>query len=143
MQIAELKQLVEWLEQADIGSFEIESADCRLRLSLHRGNAPLSAPSLVVDCRGDAVIDDGIIVTAALPGSFVVQHPMSSAPLGRLGEQVQEGDIVGLIEVGSIYTPVAAPANGRLVGMLAVPEALVDFGTPLFQIQPPEAAARA
>jgi biotin carboxyl carrier protein len=39
-----------------------------------------------------------------------------------------------LIQIGSIYAPVVAGTNGTLAKILTVPQTLVGFGTPLFEI---------
>jgi acetyl-CoA carboxylase biotin carboxyl carrier protein len=132
MKVEELRQVVHWLEDARIGDFEIERDDCRLRMVLQfdgvRGN-PLSVTIDDGEDRGH-----GAIVAAEGPGIFLIQHPQHAAPIVSLGEPVHTGDLLGLIQIGSIYAPVIASTDGTLAKILAVPQTLVGFGTPLFEI---------
>jgi biotin carboxyl carrier protein len=132
MKVEELRQVVQWLEDARIGTFEIENDDCRLRMVLQpdvaRGN-PVSVTIDDGDNRGD-----GVIVAAETPGLFLVQHPQHAAPIAPLGGLVRTGDLIALIQIGSIYAPVIASTDGTLAKILTVPQVLVGFGTPLFEI---------
>lgn len=132
MKVEELRQVVHWLETARIGEFEIESDDCRLRLVLQSDAGQGSPISLTVDDGEDR--GDGVIVAAEAPGVFLVQHPQHAGPIAPLGGPVRAGDVVALIQIGSIYAPVIASTDGTLAKILAVPQTLVGFGTPLFEI---------
>ena len=116
MKVKELHQLVQWLGEARIDVFEVESDDHRLRLVLQPG-----AVDDGVDQEG------GIIVAADMPGLFVT-------PLVPLGESVRSGGIVALIQIGFVYVPVIASADGTLAKVLTAPGTLVGFGTPLLEI---------
>ena len=140
MEITELRQLVQWLEEKGIESFELEVTERKLRLSL-RGREAAGPISVTIDNGDDTRRDNGIIVAAELAGIFLIQHPTRSTPLVRLGEAVRGGDVIGLVRVGALYVPVIAPGNGALVKILAVPESLIGFGTPLFEVRPISDAA--
>jgi acetyl-CoA carboxylase biotin carboxyl carrier protein len=132
MKVKDLQQLVRWLEEAGIGSFEIENDDCSLRMNL-RSDATLSGPiSVTIDDGEDTGC--GVIVAAELPGIFLIQHPQNASPIVPLGARVRAGELVGLLQVGQIYATVTAGNDGRLAKILAAPETLVGFGTPLFEI---------
>ncbi len=126
MKVEELRQVMRWLEEARIGVFEIESDDCRVRIV--QGNPT----SVTIDDGEDR--SDGVIVAAEAPGTFLVQHPQHTGPIVPIGGLVRAGDVVALIQIGSIYAPVIASTDGTLAKILTVPQALVGFGTPLFEI---------
>jgi biotin carboxyl carrier protein len=135
MTVEELRQLVQWLEDARIGEFEIEAADSCLRLVLQPNAVPGDAVSLAIDDGEDR--GNGVIVTAEVPGIFRIQHPQRATPIVPLGGPVRPGDLVGLIQIGSLYTPVIARTEGILARILTAPETLVGFGTPLAAIASP------
>lgn len=131
MTVEELRQLAQWLEDAGIGVFEFEGDEFRLRMTVQPDTAA-GPVSLAIDDGEDR--DDGVIVAAELPGIFLVKHPHGAAPLTPIGGRVRSGDLVGLIQVGSIYAPVIAGCDGTLAKVRAAPGTLVGFGTPLFEI---------
>jgi biotin carboxyl carrier protein len=132
MKVEELRQIVQWLEEAAIGVFELESNDCRLRMVLQPDGVPGDPIAVTIDDGKDRS-GDGIIV-ADVPGLFLIEHPQRATPMVPLGARVRGGDVVALIQIGSIYAPVTASADGTLAKILAVPGTFVGFGTPLLEI---------
>ena len=132
MKVEELRQVVQWLEDTRIGVFEIESDDCRLRMVLQSDGARGNPVSVTIDDGEDR--GDGVVIAADVPGIFLVQHPQHAAPIAPLGSAVRTGDLIALIQIGSIYAPVIASTDGTLAKILTVPESLVGFGTPLLEI---------
>jgi biotin carboxyl carrier protein len=131
MKVEELGQLVRWLEEAGIGAFEIETDHCHLRMAL-QSDATAGPISVTIDDGEDR--GDGVVVAAELPGIFLVQHPQRATPIVPLGGPVRAGGLVGLVQIGPIYAPVIACRGGTLAKILAVPQSLVGFGTPLVEI---------
>ena len=132
MKVEELRHIVHWLEDARIGEFEIESDDRRLRMVLQSDAMRGNPVSVTIDDGEDR--GDGVIVAAGVPGTFLVQHPQHAGPIVPLGGPVRAGNVIALIQIGSIYAPVVASTDGTLAKILTVPETLVGFGTPLFEI---------
>ncbi|MDR6871754.1 acetyl-CoA carboxylase biotin carboxyl carrier protein [Bosea sp. BE125] len=134
MEIAEIEQLVRWLEEADLDSIEIDGPSHGLRLRLQReaGSAAADEPSAVLEPPQD---DAAEIVTARGPGQFQDRHPAREKPFVRAGDSVRSGDILALVRTGPVYAPVTAPRDGRVEQILATAGDLVGFGSPLFRIR--------
>jgi biotin carboxyl carrier protein len=132
MKIEELRQVVQWLEDARIGEFEIESDDRRLHLVLQSDVRQESPVSVTIDDGEDR--GDGVIIAAEVAGTLLVQHPQHASPIVSVGGPVRAGDVIALIQIGSIYVPVVANTDGTLAKILTVPQTLVGFGTPLLEI---------
>jgi acetyl-CoA carboxylase biotin carboxyl carrier protein len=134
MEIAEIEQLVRWLEEADLDSIEIEGPEHGLRLRLERnaGAAPAGEQSAVLEPLQD---DAAEIVTARSPGRFQDRHPAREKPFARAGDNVRSGDILALVRTGPVYAPIIAPRDGRVEQILAAAGDLVGFGSPLFRIR--------
>jgi acetyl-CoA carboxylase biotin carboxyl carrier protein len=132
MKVEELREVVQWLEDARIGVFEIESDDCRLRMVLQSDVAWGNPVSVTIDDGEDR--RDGVIIAAEVPGIFLIQHPQHATPIVPVGGLVRTGDLVALIQIGSIYAPVIASTDGILAKILTVPQSLVGFGTPLVEV---------
>jgi len=125
---AALRQITAWLEAAGLQAIEIDSGQRRLRLSL----APRAAR------QGGAVVADaaGTAITAPLAGEFLTRHPAREAPFVQPGDAVKAGDVLGLVRVGPVFTPVTAPQDGVVLDLLAAPGAVVGYGAPLFSLLP-------
>jgi len=57
-------------------------------------------------------------------------------PYVEVGDIVEEGDTVGLIDVMKLFTQITAPVSGRVVEIPAENGALVEYGQPLVLIEP-------
>lgn len=135
MDIAELKELIAILEGSGMELIEIVDAGKSLRLVMET-EAEGDDVSADVHEPSEAPDPVTVIVTAHLAGAFLVQHPLRSARFAPIGDRIRAGEILGLVQVGTIYSPVTAPSAGSVRQVLAEPEMLVGFGTPLFEFAP-------
>ena len=135
MRVDDVRQLARWLEEAGLAELELEGPDLRLRLVLDGGaTRAAAAPTLAIAAADlpDAVI--GRVVSAPVAGVLRLRHPHAAASLAELGDMVAPGAVIGLLQIGLIFAPVVAPVGGMLVRILALPDDLVGFGAPLFEI---------
>jgi acetyl-CoA carboxylase biotin carboxyl carrier protein len=67
---------------------------------------------------------------------FLHSHPLAAAPLVRIGERVETGQTVGLLKIGALLLPVAAPQVGIVDRIHAADGLAVGYGTPLVDLNP-------
>ncbi|VTU23586.1 acetyl-CoA carboxylase, biotin carboxyl carrier protein [Variovorax sp. SRS16] len=120
---AELEQLTAWLAQTDIGLLELRMPGGTVRLDNPRPAARATAP--------------GTAIAAPSVGVFLHGHPLAEGPLVRAGECVRAGQPVGLLRIGPLLLPVAAPRDGVVAAMRAADGTLVGYGTALVELQAP------
>jgi acetyl-CoA carboxylase biotin carboxyl carrier protein len=118
--------LSRWLDATDIERLELSGPDGSLTL----GRAGAAHPGPVAEAA--AVVE---VVSPSL-GIFLDRHPLAARPFVEIGDAVAEGDPLGCLQVGALLTPVRAPGAGVVAERVAVPGALVGYGTPLFRLQP-------
>ena len=76
------------------------------------------------------------VVASPGVGLFLRAHPLREDPLVRVGDAVAAGQALGLLRIGPLLVPVAAPRPG-VVGAVPGPDgSLVGFGDPLFELEP-------
>ncbi|MGQ9531267.1 MAG: acetyl-CoA carboxylase biotin carboxyl carrier protein, partial [Desulfotomaculales bacterium] len=78
---------------------------------------------------------DLFTVTAPMVGTFHRSPVPGTPPYVNVGDQVQVGQVLCLIETMKIYNEVVAEVAGEVVGILAENGQLVEYGQPLFQIK--------
>lgn len=130
MPIAEAEQIAAWLAGTDIEFLELRSADGCLTLRRQGNDVAISregAPAPQEAARE-------ITVTAPSVGVFLHRHPLRDAPLVRPGDTVTAGQILGLLCIGPLLLPVAAPRAGTVARMWAAHEEVVGFGSPLVEL---------
>ena len=134
-----ISQLGGWLACTDIAMLEFTTPDLRLQLQRDvapaNGAAPATGPATArpADSAGTAAAP---VVKAHSVGVFLDTHPLATAPLAAVGSRVALGQTIGLLRIGALLLPVAAPADAVVERVLAVSGQAVGHGTPLFALRP-------
>ena len=127
MHADQIQQIAAWLAAADIGLLELRGPGQTLLLR-HDGAGV------------DVIETDGAeapaLLTIAAPslGVFLHRHPLREEPLAAPGARVRAGQALGLLQIGPLLLPVAAPADATVHELLAAHGTLVGYGTPLFAL---------
>ena len=67
---------------------------------------------------------------------FLHNPPLNDAPLARPGSIVHTGQVLGLLQIGTLLLPVNAPKDATVIGALVAHGESVGFGTPLVELEP-------
>ncbi len=118
-------------EMAATGIARLELTGPDYAVALVRGAAPADAAREASGPEAELVP-----VTAPALGAFLRTHPLHDKPLAADGEAVVAGQMIALLRVGSLLTPVAAPADGVIVAAIPEEGALVGYGDRLFDFLP-------
>lgn len=95
--------------------------------------APLAAPLTVPDEEPPAT---GIHeVVAPLVGTFYVAPEPGGAPFVRIGDRVEAGQTVGIVEAMKLLNPVSAEFGGEVIEVLVDDAEPVEFGQGLVRIR--------
>jgi acetyl-CoA carboxylase biotin carboxyl carrier protein len=137
-----ITQLGGWLAGTDIATLELTTPDLRIRLdrdvapATGAASAARTATARPATGAGTAATPAPTVVEAHSVGVFLDTHPLATAPLAAVGSRVALGQTIGLLRIGALLLPVAAPADGVVERVLAVPGDIVGHGTPLFTLRP-------
>lgn len=147
--IQEIRTLVELLDQSSVGELTFEQGSSRLVLKKTGGSpvvvaAPVgtvSPPSVPL-----AVEPVSEPVPAPLePSCFVQQAPMvgtfyaapapEAPPYVQVGDRVQAGQVLCIIEAMKLMNEIESEAAGIIRAVRVKNATPVDFGQPLFEIE--------
>ncbi|GMQ95642.1 MAG: acetyl-CoA carboxylase biotin carboxyl carrier protein [Gammaproteobacteria bacterium] len=154
MDIRKVKKLIELLDTSDVDEIEIHEGEESVRISRHRpAAAPMALPTaaLAVPAQaagvaapaaaagGEAVTDGeqlpaGHIVTSPMVGTFYQAPSPGSKPFVDVGQRVQVGDTVCIIEAMKILNQIEADHSGLIGAILVENGQPVEYGQPLFVI---------
>ncbi len=121
-------RLAAWLAGTDIGLLELRTPQGTLRLG-RQGDG-------IVDLQEDEEEIELVPVKAPSLGVFLHAHPLATVPLARIGARVEAGQAIGLLKIGPLLLPVAAPQAGIVDGIHVADGAAVGYGTPLLDLHP-------
>lgn len=153
MDIKDLRALVKIIIDTDITEFEIENAE--EKIVIKRGPdkeyvqfaAPTTAVAASVAPAPAAVsasattptepVEDDHYETIDSPmvGSFYCKPSPESAPFAEVGDVVEAGQTVCLVEAMKMFNEIEAEFKCKIVEVLKDDAVPVEFGEPLFKVE--------
>jgi len=142
--LALVRQLGEALEEFGLAEIEVDRGGVRIHLK--RAGATSSAPTLPVavgpgEKAGAPVVADVVpasmaTLDAPMVGTFYRAPSPNAEPYVREGDIVKEGQILCIIEAMKLMNEIESKAGGRVVKIFVENGHAVEYGQPLFLIDP-------
>lgn len=137
MKLDEIKQVMELMKDNGITEFEYEGGDERYKLERQAQNAVVPAPDLV---SAQPVLDSGTdteptTINASMVGIFYQAPSPDEKPFVKVGDQVEKGQTIGVIEAMKMMHDVVSDRAGKISKILVANEENVEFDQPLFEIE--------
>ena len=150
MDIRKVKKLMELLEQSGMAEIEIKEGEESVKISRF-GNAPLMTP-VVYPQPAPAIVTpsnvktttmaadkdsevSGNLISSPMVGTYYSAPSPSAKPFVTVGQHVNKGDTVGIIEAMKIMNQIEADHSGTVVEILVKDGEAVEFGQALILIQ--------
>jgi acetyl-CoA carboxylase biotin carboxyl carrier protein len=159
--IADLKQLIEFLKEYQVAEFDLDRGDMKIRLKFEQQQtAPpgmgdwaklfASAPPAVVQSAVHAArpvapasaeapaadLDAGLhLVKSPIVGTYYGSPSPGSSPFVAPGDRVEKGQVICIIEAMKLMNEIESDASGEIVKCLVSNGQPIEFGQPLFSIR--------
>ena len=145
----EVEALILLFERSDWHELRLETDGLKLVLSKDAdaaavgSEAAVAAASATEDPPEPApeAVDGLVPITAPNLGTFYRAPKPGTPPYVEGGQSVSETTEVCLIEVMKLFTPVRAGLSGRIAKACVEDGEMVEFGAPLFLVEPEARAA--
>ncbi len=149
MDMKKLKSLVRLLRDNDIQEIEIEEEGSRIRIK--RGPAevpPQAAPRPVQpppaepvaagreEEKKEEVESKYKTVHSPMVGTFYRSPSPDAPPFVEIGQVVNKGDTLCIIEAMKLMNEIEAEFKGKIISILVENGQPVEYGEPLFEIEP-------
>jgi len=137
------RRLATLLGELGLSELEVEAADVRVRVQ--RAAAPVLAPppapipAATPDERplvADVVSPALITVEAPMVGTFYRASSPTADPYVQEGDAVKEGQVLCIIEAMKLMNEIESKVGGQLARVLVENGQAVEYGQPLFLIDP-------
>ena len=79
---------------------------------------------------------DGYVVTSPMVGTFYQALSPADPPLVRVGDRVEEGHLIGIIEAMKIMNEINSDRSGTVLEICAENATAVEYGSPLIRLGP-------
>jgi len=151
MNLKELKEIIDLVTSLDsIEEFEIEKSGVRLRIKRYSNNhqvpgsvstAPALVPSVALSnppTPGQISIEgeDLFYIKSPIVGTFYKAPSPKSEPFASVGDFVEKGMVVCIIEAMKLMNEIESEVAGEIVAILVENGQPVEYGENLFAIRP-------
>lgn len=139
----EIQELVEILTKQNLNEIEVQRGDLRIRIR-RESTAAVSVPAPsstesghAPDANAGSVERESLLtVTSPVVGTFYRSSSPDVEPYVEEGDLVSRGQILCIVEAMKLMNEIESEVDGRVVKVLVENEAGVEFGQPLFVIEP-------
>jgi acetyl-CoA carboxylase biotin carboxyl carrier protein len=164
-EIKELKELIEFLKENDIGEFDLERGDLKVRIKFGHPAQGTSASAIDIARLGqllspgqhapavppqgihavasaspanaaDAVAEEALhIVKSPIVGTFYESSSPGAAAFVKIGDEIENGQVLCIVEAMKLMNEIESDAAGEVVKRLVTNGQPVEYGQPLFALR--------
>ncbi len=148
MDTRKIKALIALLEESDVTEIEIHEGEESVRISRHKqvvaapavaampAAAPAAAAPVVTAAEAAApATASGHEVTAPMVGTFYRSSSPGAKPFAEVGQQINEGDTLCIIEAMKMLNQIESDKSGKIAAILVENGQPIEYGQPLFVIE--------
>lgn len=144
-----IRELAAILREADLGEIEIEQGGIRIKVAkaepkvthVAHAPAPVAAPAAAAPAAAPAPVTKASLrdhpgaVKSPMVGTVYLQAEEGAPKFVKVGDTVNAGATLLLIEAMKTFNPVTAPRAGKVTQILIDNQQPVEFGEPLVIIE--------
>jgi acetyl-CoA carboxylase biotin carboxyl carrier protein len=147
LDLSELKGIISLMQKSDLSDLEIETQDLKLRLGRPGSGAIVNqtiappvnqisqAPQINEKPVKETVEDDESNFKSPMVGTFYRKPSPDDAAFVQIGDQVNKGDVLCIIEAMKVMNEIQSDVSGEIVDIRAQDGDSVEYGQPLFKIK--------
>jgi acetyl-CoA carboxylase biotin carboxyl carrier protein len=145
MELEDLKGIIELLKETDITELLVEKEGTKLRIKREKMFSPIEMAAQKVHAVRETVAEEipeaeetqrVITVTSPIVGTFY-RSPSPDAPaFVDAGQKIKKGQVLCIIEAMKLMNEIESEIDGVLVKALVENGQPVEYGEPLFLIEP-------
>ncbi|MBN2295091.1 MAG: acetyl-CoA carboxylase biotin carboxyl carrier protein [Pirellulales bacterium] len=153
--VRKIRRLVELMKEHDLNEIDLRQDD--MRIQLRRGisvaggmypqvtvqspqPAPASPQPAAAPSAKAAAAEEGednyVVITCPMVGTFYSASDPEAAPFVKVGDHVGPETTVCIVEAMKVFNEIPAEVSGKIVAVLGKNGEPVEFGQPLFKVDP-------
>lgn len=145
MDIRDIKDLIEIINNTDIETIKIERSDIKLMITKGNHSSGNSAPKIerpVVKQETPQINEDielidnqSYIVKSPMVGTFYGASSPDSPDFVKVGDRIEKGQIICIIEAMKIMNEIEADVTGEILEILVNNEDVIEYGQALMKVR--------
>ena len=159
LNINEIKELVSQFDGSSLTEFDLREGQFELYMNKNESSRGVSSPTSTVEVPNVVMAEpivlsstrpevskettqtvtesfDGIEVNSPIVGIVYLQPAPDKRQFKSVGDKVTKGEVICIIEAMKLMNEITSEVDGQIVEILVENEAIVEYGQPLFRIQP-------
>jgi acetyl-CoA carboxylase biotin carboxyl carrier protein len=153
--VRKVRKFIELMNEHDLAEIDLRQGDQRLRLrrgpetvtvatapAMPMASAAASVPASGTPASGakgpagGAEDSSAVLIRSPMVGTFYSSASPEAPPFVKIGDQVGPETTVCIVEAMKVFNEIPAECSGRIVAALAQNGDAVEFGQPLFRVEP-------
>ena len=146
--VKRIRRLVELMNEHELAEIDLRQADQRIRLrkggepvlavcpvrpTAEANSAPAESSQAVATTRAE---QDLLVIKSPMIGTFYASPSPETPPFVKVGDHVGPTTTVCIIEAMKVFNEIPSEVSGQVVAVLVDNGEPVEFGQPLFKIDP-------
>ena len=158
MNLTEIQDLIKFVSKSGVSEVEIEQKDFKIVIKAENKSkkeehtvyvqapqqisAPTTAPAPIAVAaetpKAPAVSEDAKYITIKSPmiGTFYRSTSPDKPALANVGDSIEKGKVVCIIEAMKLFNDIEAEISGKIVKVLVDDASPVEYDQPLFLVDP-------
>ena len=144
MDIRKIKKLIEMLQESDLKEIEVSQGDESVRILRDRfvqtnGNNIIQQPEVFsaepeIQQKIETSKAEGNVITSPIVGTFYRKPSPDKDPFIRVGDTVEKGDVLCIIEAMKMMNEIKSDFSGKVVSIDLEDGEPVEFGQSIITI---------
>jgi acetyl-CoA carboxylase biotin carboxyl carrier protein len=144
MDIRKIKKLIEMLQESDLKEIEVSQGDESVRILRDRfvqtnGNKIIQQPEVFsaepeIQQKIETSKAEGNVITSPIVGTFYRKPSPDKDPFIRVGDTVEKGDVLCIIEAMKMMNEIKSDFSGKIVSINLEDGEPVEFGQSIITI---------
>mgnify|MGYP001336890147 FL=1 len=143
MDIRKIKKLIHMLEQSDLNEIEVSQGEESVRIS--KGNSNVISTNISNTDQSQASTNQdpiesntevkGNIIKSPIVGTFYRKPSPEKPPFVNIGDTVNEGDVVCIVEAMKMMNEIKSEYSGKIISILPSDGQPIEFDQTLIIIE--------
>ena len=143
MELEDLKNLIELLKETDITELQLEKDGTKVKIKREKLLSSLEMSALKATSLHEKLVAETeeetqrlVTITSPIVGTFYRSLSPEAEPFVEVGLKVNKGQVLCIVEAMKLMNEIESDVDGVVVKVLVENGQPVEYGEPLFLIEP-------
>lgn len=143
MELEDLKELIDLLKDTDITELQVEKEGTKVKIRREKILSSLDIPVQKLSSKHDKIIAETeeeaqrlVTITSPIVGTFYRSPTPDANPFVEISSKVKKNQVLCIVEAMKLMNEIESEVDGTIVKILVENGQPVEYGEPLFLIEP-------